>query len=78
MLSAVASATQDRRRRGRCRRKTISRCRKATRSSSSDARLRNRNESMEARADRMVIMPPGRTAITRENPQTFPIVHSFE
>ena len=30
------------------------------------------------RADRMVIMPPSRTAITQENPQAFPIVHSFE
>jgi hypothetical protein len=26
----------------------------------------------------MVIMPPDRTAITQENPQAFPIVHSFE
>ena len=39
--------------------------------------LRNRNESMETRADRMVIMRPDRTAITREKPQAFPIVHSF-
>ena len=37
-----------------------------------------RNGSMEMTADRMVIMPPDRTAITQENPQAFPIVHSFE
>jgi len=36
------------------------------------------NESMEMRANRMVTMPPDRTAITEENPQAFPIVHSFE
>jgi hypothetical protein len=47
-------------------------------SRSSDARLRNRNESMETKADRMVIMPPDRTAITRKNPQAFPTVHSVE
>jgi hypothetical protein len=37
----------------------------------------NRNESMETRADRMVITPPDRTAITREKPEAFSIVHSF-
>ena len=35
-------------------------------------------EREHARADRMVIMPPDRTAITQENPQAFLIVHSFE
>jgi hypothetical protein len=29
-------------------------------------------------ADRIVIMPSDRTVITQENPQAFPIVHSFE
>jgi hypothetical protein len=45
---------------------------------SSGARPRKRTESKEAIADRMVIMPPDRTAIAQENLQTFPIVHSFE
>jgi hypothetical protein len=50
----------------------------ATSSSSGDARLRKRNESKETRADRIVTIPPDRTAIAEENLQAFPIVHSPE
>jgi len=42
---------------GRCRRRTVTWCRRATTSSSSEARLRTRNESREPRADRSVSMP---------------------
>ena len=41
---------------GRCRRRTVTWCRRATSSSSNDARLRSRNESSEPTADRTAIM----------------------
>jgi hypothetical protein len=42
---------------GRCRRRTVTWCRRATSSSSSEARLRTRNESREQTADRSAYMP---------------------
>src|ERR1700730_4708973 len=42
---------------GRCRRRTVTWCRRATSSSSSEARRRTRNESREPTADRSAIMP---------------------
>ena len=47
-------------------------------SSSSDARLRTRNESSETRADRIVLMHPDDVAVVPEIPQPFSTVHSFE
>ena len=47
-------------------------------SSSSDARLRTRNESREARVDRIVIMHPDSMAVVPEIPQSLSTVHSFE
>ena len=46
-------------------------------SSSSDARLRTRNESRETRVDRIVIMHPDGMAAVPEIPQSFSKVHSF-
>ena len=47
-------------------------------STSSDARLRTRDESRETRANRIVIMYPDGMAVVPENPQSFSTVHSFE
>lgn len=44
-------------RRGRCRRRTVTWCRRAMSSRSSEARLRSRNESGELTADRRAITP---------------------
>src|SRR5262249_3146627 len=46
-------------------------------SSSSDARLRTRNESRETRVDRIEIMHPDGMAAVLEIPQSFSTVHSF-
>jgi hypothetical protein len=47
-------------------------------SSSSDARLRIRDEGRETRVDRIVIMHPDAMAVVLENLQSFSTVHSFE
>jgi hypothetical protein len=47
-------------------------------SSSSDARLRTRNESRETRVDRIVTMHPDGMAVMPEIPQFLSTVHSFE
>src|SRR5215469_11773503 len=46
-------------------------------SSSSDARLRTRNESRQTSVDRIVIMHPDGMAAVPEIPQSFWTVHSF-
>jgi hypothetical protein len=48
--------------------RTITWCRKAISSSSSDARLRTRNESRETRVDRIEIMHPDGMAVVPEIP----------
>jgi hypothetical protein len=63
---------------GACRLRTITSCRRAMSSSSSDARLRTRNESRETGADRKVIMRRNAMAVVPENPQSFSTLHSFE
>jgi hypothetical protein len=50
---------------------------KAISSSSSDTRLRTRNESRETRVDRIVIMHPDSMAVVPEIPQSLSTVHSF-
>jgi hypothetical protein len=49
----------------------------ASSSSSSDARLRTRNESKETRVDRIAIMHLDSMATVLEIPQSFSTVHSF-
>jgi hypothetical protein len=51
---------------------------RAMSSSSSDARLRTRNESGATRVDRIVIMHPDGMAVVPEIPQSLSTVHSFE
>ena len=50
-------ASRDRPVPGRCRRRTVNWCRRATSSSSGEARLRTRTEIREPRADRSGSMP---------------------